>query len=242
MKRRDLLKAAAAATFTAGVAPRLGRGADRAKTLAFVGVADLSILDPVVAGARPTRNAACVPISRPASPRSARSVQSISTEVALYNKKDEYDDILTKAQPLGNDGKEVPAQVVVFGPVIPKGAKNVQLAKEFIEYMREPKVLNQYLKGGLGRWMLPVPESAKSDPFWFEQDPHRMAHGRQTLLGPTMPIYEVNNPAVAQVGAEHVFSVAEADVMINGMAPEQAVEKAFKRAEEIFAKYPIAQS
>ena len=167
---------------------------------------------------------------------------SISTEVALYNKKDEYDDILTKAQPLGNDGKEVPAQVVVFGPVIPKGAKNVQLAKEFIEYMREQKVLNQYLKGGLGRWMLPVPELAKSDPFWFEQDPHRMAHGRQTLLGPTMPIYEVNNPAVAQVGAEHVFSVAEADVMINGMAPEQAVEKAFKRAEEIFAKYPIAQS
>ena len=58
MKRRDLLKAAAAATFTAGVTPRLGRGADRAKTLVFVGVADLSILDPVVAGARPTRNAA----------------------------------------------------------------------------------------------------------------------------------------------------------------------------------------
>ena len=167
---------------------------------------------------------------------------SISTEVALYNKKEEYDDVLTKAQPLGNDGKEVPAQVVVFGPVIPKGAKNVQLAKEFIEYMREPKVLNQYLKGGLGRWMLPVPELAKSDPFWFEQDPHRMAHGRQTLLGPTMPISEVYNPAVAQVGAEHVFSVAEADVMINGMAPEAAVDKAFQRTDEIFAKYPIAQS
>ncbi len=57
MRRRDLLKAAAAATFTVGVAPRLGR-ADRAKTLVFVGVADLSVLDPVVTGARPTRNAA----------------------------------------------------------------------------------------------------------------------------------------------------------------------------------------
>ena len=33
MRRRELLKAAAAATLTAGVAPRLGRGADRAKTL-----------------------------------------------------------------------------------------------------------------------------------------------------------------------------------------------------------------
>src|SRR5947209_13444747 len=57
MRRRDLLKAAAAATFSITAAPRIGR-ADRAKTLVFVGVADLSILDPVVAGARPTRNAA----------------------------------------------------------------------------------------------------------------------------------------------------------------------------------------
>ena len=58
MRRRDLLKTAAAAVLTSGVAPRLARGADRAKTLVFVGVADLSILDPVVTGARPTRNAA----------------------------------------------------------------------------------------------------------------------------------------------------------------------------------------
>ena len=60
--------------------------------------------------------------------------------------------------------------------------------------------------------------------------------------GPTVPIYEVYNPAMAQVGAEHLFSVAEADVMINGMTPEAAIDKAFRRADEIFAKYPIAQS
>jgi len=58
MRRRDLLKTAAAATLTAGVAPRLGRGADRAKTLVFVPTSDLTILDPVVTGARPTRNSA----------------------------------------------------------------------------------------------------------------------------------------------------------------------------------------
>ena len=57
MRRRDLLKAAAAATLTGGVAPRIAR-AQAAKTLRFVGVADLSVLDPVVTGARPTRNAA----------------------------------------------------------------------------------------------------------------------------------------------------------------------------------------
>jgi peptide/nickel transport system substrate-binding protein len=58
VRRRDLLTAAAATTFVAGVAPRLGFGADRAKTLIFTGVADLSVLDPVVTGARPTRNSA----------------------------------------------------------------------------------------------------------------------------------------------------------------------------------------
>ena len=45
---------------------------------------------------------------------------------------------------------------------------------------------------------------------------------------------------MAQVNAEHVFSIAMLDVMNNGMTPEQAIDKAFKRAEEIFAKYPIA--
>ncbi len=59
MRRRDLLKTAAA-TLSAGVAPRLGRGADRAKTLVFVPTSDLTILDPVVTGARPTRNSACL--------------------------------------------------------------------------------------------------------------------------------------------------------------------------------------
>ena len=57
MRRRDLLKAAAAATFSITAAPRLGR-ADRAKTLVFVPTSDLTILDPVVTGARPTRNSA----------------------------------------------------------------------------------------------------------------------------------------------------------------------------------------
>ena len=58
MRRRDLLKTAAAATLSAAVASRLGRGADRAETLVFVPTSDLTILDPVVTGARPTRNSA----------------------------------------------------------------------------------------------------------------------------------------------------------------------------------------
>jgi multiple sugar transport system substrate-binding protein len=103
-------------------------------------------------------------------------------------------------------------------------------------------VLNEYLKAGLGRWVLPIPEIAKSDPFWLKEDPHRTAYTQQTLLGPTIPFYEVFNPGIAQVNSEHLFSVAEFDVIKAGMAPEAAIDKAFRRVEAIFAKYPIEQA
>src|SRR5580704_10866207 len=78
-------------------------------------------------------------------------------------------------------------------------------------------------------------------PVWFHEDPHRTAYAEETLMRPTVPLYEAFNPAMAEVSSEHVFSIAMFDVMNNGMTPEQAIDKAFKRAEGIFAKYPIAQ-
>jgi len=167
---------------------------------------------------------------------------TISTEIAVYGKKELYDDIMTLGLPLGNDGKPLPNQLALVGPVIPKGAKNVEVAKEFIKYMIQPQVLNEYLKGGLGRWMIPMPEIAKSDPFWLKEDPHRTAYAQQMLFAPTLPMYEVFNPAIAEVNSEHLFSVAEFDVIKDGMAPEVAIDKAFQRIEAIFAKYPIQQS
>ena len=74
------------------------------------------------------------------------------------------------------------------------------------------------------------------------EDPHRTAYAEETLVHPTEPLYEAYNPAMADVSTEHVFSIAMLDVMNNGMTPEQAIDKAFKRAEAIFAKYPIVQA
>src|SRR5262245_46166820 len=165
-----------------------------------------------------------------------------STEVAVYKNKALYDDIVTRGMPLGNDGKELASPMGVFGALIPKGAKNVTVAKDFLKYAVQPNVLNEYLKGGLGRWVTPMPEIAKADPFWFKEDPHRTAFATERLIDPTFPLYEAFNPAMAGVNSEHVFRIAMLDVMNNGMSPEQAIDKAFKRAEQIFAKYPITQA
>jgi ABC-type glycerol-3-phosphate transport system substrate-binding protein len=61
-------------------------------------------------------------------------------------------------------------------------------------------------------------------------------------LGPTIASFWAFNPAYAEVQNTHVWSVAWADVIRNGMTPQAAVEKASRQIETIFAKYPIAQS
>jgi multiple sugar transport system substrate-binding protein len=164
---------------------------------------------------------------------------TISTEVALYHKKEEYDDIVTMSLPLSNDGKPVPSHAVNACAVIPKGAKNVAVSKEFLKYFIQPKVNNEYLKVGLGRNISCMPSTVKDDPWWLA-DPHRAAYTKQGLLGPTLPQYFCFNPAYAQVQNEHVWSMAWTDIMQGGLTPEAAAEKAFKRVEEIFAKYPMA--
>src|SRR4051812_40542069 len=166
---------------------------------------------------------------------------TISTEVAIYEKKQDYDGIVTMGLPLGNDGKPVPTQAANGCGLVPQGAKNVEVAKDFLEYFIQPQVNNEYLKTGLGRNLPAMKSIVQNDP-WWSADPHRKAYVEQGLLGPTLPEFFVYNPAYAQVRNEHVWSIGWTDIMQGGLKPEQAAEKAFKRVEEIFAKYPIEQS
>ena len=166
---------------------------------------------------------------------------TISTEVAVLSqgKKDDYDDIVTMGLPLSNEGKPVPSQAASPCGLIPKGAKNVVVAKDFLKYLIQPKVVNERLKTGLGRSIPCMPSIVKGDHWWFD-DPHRTAYTQQGLVGPTVPQFWAFNPAYAQVQNEHVWQTAWAEIMKDGAAPQAAAEKAFKRVEEIFAKYPIA--
>jgi multiple sugar transport system substrate-binding protein len=166
---------------------------------------------------------------------------TISTEVAIIKKGEDYKDIVTTGLAHSNDGKPVPSGAANACGIIPKGAKNVAVAKDFLKFMIQPKVCNDYLKAGLGRNVPCMPSIVKNDHWWFD-DPHRAPYTKQTLLDPTVPQFWVFNPAWAQIQNEHVWMAGWADIMQNGTVPEAAAEKAFKRVEEIFAKYPIAQS
>jgi multiple sugar transport system substrate-binding protein len=168
---------------------------------------------------------------------------TISTEVAVLSqgRKEDYDDIVTMGLALSNDGKPVPSQAGNNTLLIPKGAKNVAVAKDFLKYMIQPKVNNERLKTGLGRNIPCMPSIVKTDHWWFD-DPHRAAYTTQGLLSPTSPQFWAFNPAYAQIQNEHVWMQGWMDIIQSGMTPQAAAEKAFKRVEEIFAKYPIAQA
>jgi multiple sugar transport system substrate-binding protein len=152
----------------------------------------------------------------------------------------DYVEIETMGLALSNEGNPIPSSANNSCGLIPKGAKNVEVAKDFLRYVIQPKVLNEWLKSGLGRKMPPMVSVVKEDPWWFA-DPHRKAHVTQGLLGPTLPDFFSYNPAWAQVRSEHVWGMAQADIMMEGMTPKASAEKAFKRVEAIFAKYPIPE-
>ena len=101
---------------------------------------------------------------------------SLSTEVAIIRmSKAYYRDIVTMPLTLSNDGKPVPAQQGSLCGLIPKGAKNVAVAKDFPKYLIQPQVLNWLLKTGLGRNLPAMPAIAKNDPWWLApKDPHRV--------------------------------------------------------------------
>jgi multiple sugar transport system substrate-binding protein len=164
---------------------------------------------------------------------------SISSEVAIIANQQDYHDLVTWGLALSNDGKPVPSVTGNACGLVPKGAKNVAVAKDFLKYLIQPKVCNEYLKVGLGRNVPCMPSIVKTDHWWFD-DPHRAAYTRQVLLDPTLPAFWVFNPAYARVQNEHVWQQAWAEIMKNGTEPQAAADKAFKRVEEIFSKYQIA--
>ena len=132
--------------------------------------------------------------------------------------------------PLSNDGKPVPSQLTVVNALIPKGAKNVEVAKDFLKYFIQPQINNNWLKVGLGRNIPVMPASVKRDPWWLA-DPHRKAYTELGVLGPTLPAYWSFNPAYAEVQTAQIWSTAWADVIRNGMTPQAAAEKAGKKED-----------
>jgi multiple sugar transport system substrate-binding protein len=164
---------------------------------------------------------------------------TLSTELAMFHNKQAFEDMVVLPLPNMNNGQPMRAVVAAGGGFIPKGAANIDVAKDFMRFFMQPKIMNENLQGGLGRWVPVIPSIVREDPYWTDTkaDPHRLPYVTEAVLSPTVSNYNGFNPAWGEVNAEQVWGVAHADVIKNGMSPAAAVDKAFRRAEAIFAKY-----
>jgi multiple sugar transport system substrate-binding protein len=171
---------------------------------------------------------------------------TLSTELAMLGTPDGkeayYHDVMTIPPPLTNDGKQMTSQFFAGGVMIPKGAQNVAVAKDFAKYWMQPEVNREWLKGGLGRSLPIYPELVNNDPWWTDprQDPHRPPYAKQGFDSPTVPDWYSYNPAWAQVRSEHTLNVAFHDIVADKMPVRDAAAKALKRIAEIFAAHRIA--
>ena len=164
---------------------------------------------------------------------------TLSTELAMIkDKKAYYEDMVVMGLPNKNDGTPMAAPVGGGGGFVPRGAKNIDVAKDFMKFFMQPAVMNENLKGGLGRWVPVIPSIVKEDPWWTDtkDDPNRLPYVTEAVLGETVSAYNGFNPAWGQVNAEQLWGQCHADVIRGGMTPAAAVDKAFKRMETIFAK------
>jgi multiple sugar transport system substrate-binding protein len=132
---------------------------------------------------------------------------TLSTEVAVLSqgKKDEYDDIITMALALSNDGKPVASQASSPCSLIPKGAKNVAVAKDFVKYLIQPKVVNERLKTGLGRRSRRCRRSLRATPGGSRTRTGRLTSSRVCSARPSrtfgrsirpMPKFRTSMPGV----------------------------------------------
>ena len=66
-----------------------------------------------------------------------------------------------------------------------------------MKYWMQPKVMDENLKAGLGRWVPAIPQVVKDDPFWLQSsDPHRQPYVEEAVLNPTLPPFEGFTPGL----------------------------------------------
>jgi multiple sugar transport system substrate-binding protein len=135
------------------------------------------------------------------------------------------------------NGEPMRHLVTVEQALVFADSKHQQLAKEFLSYMLQPKVMGEYLKSGGGRYA-PVISSVWQDPFWSDpQDPHVSVATKTLTKGLTRTYYTFENPAYSKVLQENVWGVALTRIAVDNISSEQAADEAIARIKQIFSQW-----
>jgi len=122
-------------------------------------------------------------------------------------------------------------QAVIFND-----AAHPQLAKDFLAYLIQPEIINDFLKQS-GRHS-PAHKSIYKDPYWTNpEDPHTWAVTKTLTKSKIRPIYPNLSPAYSIVLKENIWGQSLEKIVLKNISPEQAADEAIARIKEIFEEW-----
>lgn len=147
-----------------------------------------------------------------------------------------YKRLGTIGYPNKPDGQPMRYLVIIRQAVIFNQSKHQNLAKEFLTYLLQPSVTEEYLKTG-GR-NLPVNQQVWQSSNWTDPaDPHTSAASKALLQGQTRLFYYAQNPAYSSVLDENVWGKALSQIVDEDISPEQSADEAIDRIKTIFEQW-----
>jgi multiple sugar transport system substrate-binding protein len=149
-----------------------------------------------------------------------------------------YANAVTIDWPNAADGRPLVIDGGISRAVVFKAGGNTALAESFVSFLVRD--------GGLARWLssagdriIPPMRQLLDQPFWLDaSDPHRMHAALQTMTRPHRLATEVRDhpQRSGQIWQENVWGQAVHRVAAEGWTPEQAVDEAIARINQILSE------
>jgi multiple sugar transport system substrate-binding protein len=161
---------------------------------------------------------------------------TLSIPAAVRNDQDIYFNKLgTVAFPNKPDGEPLRHFVDVRQAVVFADSLNQQAAKDFLAYLTQPAVLDNFLKTSYGRFMPPSISQIKADSFWQDPaDPHISTVVKTVVAGQTQPLYNAYNSAYSTVIEDNIWGQAIHAMAVDNLSAEAAADQAIAHIQTIF--------
>lgn len=163
---------------------------------------------------------------------------SLSIPAALGKDSAEYQSkLVTAAYPNKPSGEPMQYIALVRQAIVLQDASHQKLAREFLSYFIQPKIIGDYLKAAGGRFF-PVNQELYSDSFWTDPaDPHLSTAVKPILAGRIRLSHTALNPAYSLVLAEGIWGQALNRMVVDKVSAEEATDEAILKINQIFAEW-----
>ncbi len=116
-----------------------------------------------------------------------------------------------------------------------RNSGDIDEAKDFLAYLVQPDVLQEFVEGAQGRFY-PVMPGILTGEFWTSpDDPHISVASQQ--FATTRPPASVLNPAYSQVQSQNIWGQAVRSMVVDGVSAEDAIDTALEAITTIFTEW-----